>query len=137
MTEGESGDTLVSHGICSGCSRRFFPSGVHYAVVPHDREFLFAEIEKAFQAIRGIRVILDRRRAQRRCRRTEVRDEWRAARSDRRQSPSPIVGALPAVGGLWVSADRPLALGRGLFGGFPEPNEPSSGRGSLHPPQGP
>ncbi len=106
MAEEVSGDMQVSHGICLECSRRFFPTGCRYAVVPRDRAFLFAEIESAFQAIRGIRVILDRRWGERRCRCARVRDDRRALRRDRRQSPSPIVGAMPAVGGLWVSAGR-------------------------------
>jgi hypothetical protein len=106
MTEEGPGDTQVSHGICLECSQRFFPTGFRYAVVPRDRAFLFTEIESAFQGIRGFRVILDRRGGERRCRCTRVRDDRRAPRRDRRQSPSPIVGAMPAVGGLWVLAGR-------------------------------
>jgi len=111
VMEGEPGDTLVSHGICSECSGRFFPTGLRYAVVPPDRSFLLAEIESAFQAIRGIRVILDRRRSERRRGPTRMRDDRRAPRRDRRQSSSPIVGALPVVAGLSVPGSRPLALG--------------------------
>jgi hypothetical protein len=124
VTEGEPGDTQVSHGICSECSRRFFPTGFRYAVVPPDRSFLFTEIEGAFRAIRGIRVILDRRRSERRRRCTRVRDDRRAPRRDRRQSASPIVGALPAVAGLCVPCGRPLAMG--LSGNSPRPSEAAS-----------
>jgi len=125
MTEGEPGDTRVSHGICLECSRRFFPSGPRLAVVPRDRAFLVAEIESAFQSIGGFRVILDRRWSERRCRRTKVRDERRCHRKDRRQLPSPIVGAMPAVGGLWIAGGRSLSSEHP--GGFPGPNEPSRG----------
>jgi hypothetical protein len=59
---GEAGDTRVSHGICPRCARRFLEGDLRYAVLPHDRSFLFPEIESAFQAVGGIRVILDRRR---------------------------------------------------------------------------
>ncbi len=109
ISEGGPGDTQVSHGICPQCSRRYFALGVRYAVVPRDRPFLLAEIEGAFRAVRGIRVILDRRRGERRRRCTRVRDEQRDPRRDRRQWACLIVGAVPAVGGLWVSAGRLVA----------------------------
>ena len=115
MTEGkpeEPEGSQVSHGICPECSRRFFPSGVRYVVVPRDRAFLVPEIEKAFQAVLGIRVILDRRRCERRRCRTRIRNDRRVCSRDRRQLLSPIVGAVPAVAGLWVPADRPSSSGR-------------------------
>lgn len=110
IAEGEPGDTLVSHGICPQCARRFFPTGFRYAVVPPDRSFLFPEIQSAFEAVRGIRVILDRRRGERRRRPARVRDDRRAPRRDRRQTSSPIVGALPAVAGLCLLSGRPHPL---------------------------
>jgi hypothetical protein len=136
MKEGTPGDTQLSHGICAECSQRFFPTGFCYAVVPHDRAFLLTEIESAFQAIRGIRVILDRRWGERRRQRGRVRDDRRAPRKDRRESPSPIVGALPTVGGLWVSGGRPL--GPGLSSNSPRASEfTPAWRPPPHPPQPP
>lgn len=116
ISEGVPGDIRVSHGICPQCSRRYFATSLRYAVVPRDRPFLLAEIETAFQKVGGIRVILDRRRGDRRRRCRRVRDERRTSRRDRRQSPCPIVGAVPAVGGLWVPG-RPMVPGHA--GDFP------------------
>jgi hypothetical protein len=108
IEEGEPGDTRVSHGICPRCAGRFFPGSLRYAVVPRDRSFLFPEIESAFQAVGGIRIILDRRRGDRRRRRDIVREERRRPSQDRRQLPCPVVGAVPAVAGLSVSVGRLL-----------------------------
>src|SRR3974377_658451 len=86
MTEGkpeEPGGSQVSHGICPECSRRFFPSGVRYVVVPRDRAFLIPEIEKAFQGVLGIRVILDRRRCERGGAAPHARKNRRGGRRDR------------------------------------------------------
>jgi hypothetical protein len=110
VTEGEAGDTTVSHGICPQCSRRYFSAGYRYAVLPRQRSFLFPEIESALRAVRGIRVILDRRWSERRRRRAGVRDERRAPRGDRRHAPGLIVGAVPAVGGLFLVYGRSLVL---------------------------
>lgn len=96
----------VTHGICPRRARRFLEGDLRYAVLPHDRSFLFPEIESAFQAVGGIRVILDRRRGDRRHRRDIVRDERRRPSRDRRKMPCPVVGAVPAVAGLSLSAGR-------------------------------
>jgi hypothetical protein len=100
VVEGDPGGTWVSHGICAQCSQRFFPTGLRHAVVPSDRSFLFSEIERAFKVVPAIRVIVDRRRGERRRRPARFRNDRRSPRRDRRKFPSPIVGALPAVAGL-------------------------------------
>lgn len=139
IAKGDPGDTQVSHGICSQCAPRFFPAGFRYAVVPPDRSFLLPEIEGAFRTVRGIRIILDRRRGERRRRPSWVRDDRRVPLGDRRQSPSPIVGALPTVAGLSLLLGGAMALGPS--GDSPRPHEQTAPqRPQLHPsplPEGP
>lgn len=126
LSPGKPGDTQVSHGICGECVRRYFPTGFRYAVVPRDRSFMLAEIERAFRLVSGIRVILDRRRSERRRRHTQVRSDRRALRRDRRQTPCPVVGAVPVVAGLWLPGARLVAPGR------PGESSPPEERHSLH-----
>lgn len=106
IAEGEPGDTQVSHGICPRCAKYWFPARLRYAVVPSERSFLFPKVRIAFQAIRGIQVILDRRRGDRRHRGDLVRRDRRRPSRERRQVPCLIVGAVPAVAGLSLSAGR-------------------------------
>lgn len=105
IAEGEPGEPRVSHGICPRCAQQWFPGGKKYAVVPADRSFLFSEIVSAFQTVRGIQVVLDRRKGERRRRGGFARDDRRRPSQDRRKRPSLIVGALPAIAGL------PLSMG--------------------------
>jgi hypothetical protein len=100
IEEGDPGDARVSHGICPRCAQQWFPGGKRYAIVPADRPFLFSEIVSAFQTVRGIEVILDRRRGDRRRKGEMVRDDRRRSSQDRRRQPCLIVGALPTVAGL-------------------------------------
>jgi hypothetical protein len=102
MAEGEPGDPRVSHGICPECARKWFGRGPQYVVVPADRSFLFPEIQAAFQDVRGIQVILDRRRGERRLRRDHVLGDRRGSYPDRRRQPCLVAGAIPAVAGLRV-----------------------------------
>ena len=106
LASGDPADPVVSHGICPSCARRWFHAGSHYAVVPPERSFLLPEIQTAFQEIRGVQVILDRRQGERRRRAYRVRDDRRTSPRDRRNHPSPVVGALPAVAGLWLQGGR-------------------------------
>jgi hypothetical protein len=107
---GEAGDTRVSHGICPRCARRFLQGDLRYAVLPHDRSFLFPEIESAFQAVRhqviltaagdGVGTIVPGRAAS-----TLARD--------RRKMPCPVV----APSRRWSLSPRPASrLGRGSPG---------------------
>ncbi len=106
IVEGDPGGTSVSHGICPRCAREWFPGDTRYAVVPPDRSFLFPEIHSAFQVVRGIRVIVDRRRGDRRQRNDRVRCDRRLPSRDRRRQPSLVVGALPTVRGMWLPVPR-------------------------------
>lgn len=106
ITEGAGEAAQVSHGICPRCAQRFFTVGTRFAVVPPERSFLYPKIQTAFKAIRGIQVILDRRRGDRRGRGDLVRQDRRRPSRERRQVPCLIVGAVPAVAGLALSAGR-------------------------------
>lgn len=106
ITEGEGEEAQVSHGICPRCAQRFFTVGTRYAVVPPERSFLYPRIQSAFRAVRGIQVILDRRRGDRRRQGDRVRHDRRRPSRERRQVPCLIVGAVPAVAGLALSAGR-------------------------------
>lgn len=113
LANGDPADPVVSHGICPSCARRWLHAGSHYAVVPPDRSFLLPEIQTAFQEIRGVQVILDRRRGERRRRPSyRVRDDRRSPTRDRRIRPSPLVGALPTVAGFWLQGGRRVWLER-------------------------
>jgi hypothetical protein len=112
LANGDPSDPAVSHGICPACARRWFSAGSPYAVVPPDRSFLLPEIRTAFQAVRGLQIILDRRLSERRRREDRVRDDRRRPSRDRRKLPSPVVGALPAVAGLWLQGGRRLWVER-------------------------
>lgn len=115
ITEGEGENAQVSHGICPRCAQRFFTVGTRFAVVPPERSFLFQKIQTDFKAVRGIQVILDRRRGDRRGRGDRVRHDRRRLSRERRQVPSLIVGAVPAVAGLALSAGRLIAPDPSLF----------------------
>lgn len=106
LAEGEPGDHGVSHGICPRCAGEWRLRDSRYAVIPADRSFLYSEIQNAFQGIRGIQVILDRRQGDRRCQRDSVREDRRGPSQDRRQQTYIVVGALPAVAGLQLPAGR-------------------------------
>jgi hypothetical protein len=80
--------------------------------VPAERSFLFPEIQAAFQTIRGIQVILDRRRGERRLRRDRVSDDRRLPSQDRRRQACLVVGAIPSVAGFWLLPVRPLVMAR-------------------------
>ena len=112
LANGDPTDPVVSHGICPSCARQWLHAGSHYAVVPPERSFLLPEIQTAFQEIRSVQVILDRRRAERRRRAYRVRDDRRTPSRDRRKHSSPVVGALPAVAGLWLQGGRRVWLER-------------------------
>jgi hypothetical protein len=110
LADGDPTDPVVSHGICPSCARQWLHAGSHYAVVPPERSFLLPEIQTAFEEIRGVQVILDRRRAERRRRAYRVRDDRRSPSRDRRKHSSPVVGALPTVAGLWLEGSRRVWL---------------------------
>ncbi len=129
IAEGGPEGTSVSHGICPRCAREWFPGNTRYAVVPPDRSFLFAEIESAFQVVRGIQVILDRRRGERRQRNDPVRYNRRFPSRDRRRQPPLVVGALPAVRGLWLPVVRTTCSER--FGGTQAQGNRTGLRGYL------
>lgn len=115
ITEGRGEEAQVSHGICPRCAQRFFTVGTRFAVVPPERSFLYPKIQTAFKAIRGIQVILDRRRGDRRRRGDLVRQDRRRPSRERRQVPCLIVGAVPAVAGLALSAGRLIDPDPSLF----------------------
>ncbi|MBI3086797.1 MAG: hypothetical protein HYY88_13880 [candidate division NC10 bacterium] len=115
ITEGAGEAAQVSHGICPRCAQRFFTVGTRFAVVPPERSFLYPKIQTAFKAIRGIQVILDRRRGDRRGRGDLVRQDRRRPSRERRQVPCLIVGAVPAVAGLALSAGRLIDPDPSLF----------------------
>ena len=112
LVNGDPADPVVSHEICPSCARRWLHAGLRYAVVPPERSFLLPEIQTAFQEVRGVEVILDRRRGERRLRAYHVRDDRRRPSRDRRIHPSLIVGALPTVAGLWLEGVRRFWLER-------------------------
>ncbi len=103
IAEGDPGDARLSHGICEACADRWFSRQSRYAVVPATRSFLFSQIQRAFQVARDMRVILDRRRGERRRGAVWVHAERRQPSRDRRRMPAPIVGATPSVAGLPLS----------------------------------
>lgn len=106
IAEGVPGDHQVSHGICPRCAGEWRLGDSRYAVIPADRSFLYSEIQNAFQGIRGIQVILDRRQGERRRQRDLVREDRRGPSQDRRQQTYLVVGALPTVAGLRLPAGR-------------------------------
>ena len=112
LVNGDPADPTVSHGICPSCARRWLHAGLQYAVVPPERSFLLPEIQTAFEEVRGVQVILDRRRGERRRRAYRVREDRRRPSRDRRIHPSPVVGALPTVAGLWLEGIRRIWLER-------------------------
>jgi hypothetical protein len=112
LVNGDPADPMVSHGICPSCARRWLHAGVQYAVVPPERSFLLSEIQTAFEEVRDVQVILDRRRGERRLRAYRVRDDRRRPSRDRRIHPCPVVGALPTVAGLWLEGVRRIWLER-------------------------
>jgi hypothetical protein len=71
-------------------------------VLPSSRSFLLPDVQRAFRDIRDLRVIVDRRRGERRHQTLQVSIERRDRRQDRRQIPGLIVGAIPRVAGFWL-----------------------------------
>ena len=127
LTEGDPGDRGVSHGICPACSRTWSAGPARCVVLPSHRSFLLPSIQRAFREIHDLRVIVDRRVAERRRQTRQVPSERRGRSRDRRQLSTLIVGAIPCVGGFWF----PVPMAQGGQTSATLPTRPQAGEDRL------
>jgi hypothetical protein len=91
-------DPIVSHGICrrheervlAGLPSVSFPDVSLLIVVAPGETRLYDYLTRALAGVRGIRVVVDRRRGERRQRRLAVTPDRRAGDRRRRGQPSPL-----------------------------------------------
>lgn len=91
-------EAVTSHGICrrheervlSGLPSASFPDVSLLIVVAPGETRLYDHLTGALAGVRGVRVIVDRRRGERRRRRLAVTPERRAGDRRRRGQPSPL-----------------------------------------------